>query len=259
VRTIISTYFWFNRESSITHGLSNIRLDTGMIAEPYWGSRDLITDKIAGKDINFLYKVDRKPIQFELTFSLLEGLWTPEKRFEIARWLIQDDYCEFYTADAPDRIFYAICIDKGDLLTNGLEQGYVTLRFKNLYPYAMTSVYLQTFDLYNISSPIIIEIENKSNVDKYYYPEIEIQATNTNITLQNLSDSGRQSIITGFDVSGETIYINSKNKKIISDVSTSNPLSKFNKNWFRLTYGVNRIQVTGKCKLSIRSQFPIYI
>ena len=91
------------------------------------------------------------------------------------------------------------------------------------------------------------------------YPEVEFELidTATGITLKNLTDGGREFVFSTLNTT-ETVYVNNQRKQIISDTNLYR-YSKFNKNWFRLVYGINQIRVTGKCILKVRSQFPIII
>lgn len=242
-------------------GLSLVKLESGMVESPVFGSRSLIQDRNPRKDYSYFQGLKKEPLKFSLTFSLLEGLWTDEKRFQIFQWLVQNDYCKFYTIDKPDRLYYIICTSEGNLTTNGCEQGYITMDFENLFPYPISPVYTQTYDLSTITSSTIIQIENRSNVNKYYYPEIEFELrdTNTNFKLQNLTVGGEIIEFQGLQ-QNEIVYVNNENKQILSNISGSYPIAKcVSKQWLRLAYGINNIQITGKCILRTRIQFPLYI
>lgn len=258
---MIDTNFFFNNIDSTSMGLSLINLESGMVESPVFGSKSLIQDRNPRKDYSYFQGLKKEPLKFSLTFSLLDSLWTDTKRSQIFQWLVQNDYCEFYTADKPDRLFYIICTNQGNLMTNGNDQGYITMDFENLFPYPLSPVYTQIYDLSTITVPTTIQMTNLSNVNQYYYPEIEfqLQSTNTGISIVNTTVGGETLTFAGL-TQNETVYINNENKQIVSDVIGSNPLAKCTKKeWLRLAYGVNNVQITGKCILKTRMQFPLYI
>lgn len=258
---MINTRFFFNEIDSTSMGISLVNLDSGMVESPVFGSRNIINDRIPRKDYNYFHGLKKEPLAFSLTFAPLQDLWTDEKRYVVFDWLVQNDYCKFYTIDKPDRLYYIICTSEGNLMTNGCEQGYITMEFENLFPYPISPVYTQTYDLSTITSSTIIQIENRSNVNKYYYPEIEFELrdTNTNFKLQNLTVGGEIIEFQGLQ-QNEIVYVNNENKQILSNISGSYPIAKcVSKQWLRLAYGINNIQITGKCILRTRMQFPLYI
>ena len=242
-------------------GLYLVKLESGMVESPVFGSRSIINDRNPRKDYSYFQGLKKNPIKLKLTFSLLEGLWTDEKRFQIFQWLVKNEYCKFYTADKPDRLFYIICTSDGNLMTNGCEQGYITMDFENLFSYPLSPVYIQTYDLSTITSPITIQMINKSNVNQYYYPEIEFELKDTNVDLKilNTTCSGEYLEFKGLQ-QDEIVYVNNENRQIISNKLGSYPINKItNKQWLRLVYGINNIRITGKCILRTRMQFPLYI
>ena len=115
-------------------------------------------------------------------------------------------------------------------------QGYITLTMECNSPYAYSPSYIYTWDYSNCKSNII-EIENLSNVKKYYYPEIEIEMVDdTNVEIKNLSNAGEVFKI-GILKQGEIIYIDNNMQRIESNLSNTYRLGNFNKNWLRLVKG----------------------
>jgi hypothetical protein len=127
-------------------------------------------------------------------------------------------------------------------------------------PFAYTVTQQEFYEIDQTDN--IIELENRSNINNYYYyPIFEFTLTgdSTDVIFRNLSDGGRELTFTGLN-QGETIYIDNMRGEIIS--STGLPrLSKCNRKWFRLTTGVNRIQIitngTGGINLTTEMKFPI--
>jgi len=252
-----SENFIFDGITSEEMGLYNVRMQSGLVETPFMGSKSTITTKVVGKDRPYFHGVNKDVIQFNLQFSLLDEEWTPEKTHEIARWLLHDTYKSFQSSDDLGKYYYVICID-GENLYKANNKGYVELTFESNAPFAFSPIYLNEYDLSSNTTTDTIQIENRSNINKYYYPtiEIELAGTTTNITLKNLSDGGREFSFTGLQ-SGETISVDNENKYIISDIPAVYRFSNFNKNWFRMVYGINQIEVTGECIITVRTQYPI--
>ena len=261
-----SEYFIFDGVKSSDMGISLISMDIGLISSPFFGGQSPEDEWVQGKSTAYHYGINKEPIEFTIQISPLEREWTPQLRNKVGRWLIQDRYKPFQTADDMGKIYYAMCTDAPnfELAHN---RGYLELTFITNSPYAWSPVYIETFNLLDNTSKTI-ELDNMSNVAKYYYPKIEISllnldgsATNTKqVRIKNLSDGGRE-LILGVKsdlVGNEVISIDCENEII----KTANPIhnnvfSKFNRNWLRLVYGTNYIEVTGACKLWVKSIFPI--
>ena len=253
-----SEFFIFDGINSSDMGLYNVRMQSGLVENPFMGSKDTIKTKVPTKDIPYFHGVNKDVIQFTLQFSLLDEEWTPEKTHEIARWLLHDTYKSFQSADDLGKYYYVICVN-GENLYKANNKGYVELTFESNAPYAFSPIYLNEYDLSDNTTIDTIQIENRSDLNDYYYPtvEIELQGTTTDITLANLSDGGREFSFTGLST-GETISVDNENKYIVSDVPAVYRFSEFNKNWLRLVYGINQIEVTGECIITVRTQYPIF-
>ncbi len=255
----INEHFIFDNRSSQEFGISNIRVSSDLIEVPFGVNRNIVEDKVNGGNNFYFYGMDKEPLSFTLTFSLLEEAATFEKRIELVRWLFQDSYKPFISDDNPEIVYYAIAIGDSKFFDNGFGQGYFQVQFRCSAPHAFSSIYVQDFDLSNNAEHQTIILENKSNILKYYYPEITIEMKgSTDITLKNNADGGREFIFAGL-LASEIVYINNHRKQIISNQNGVYRYNNFNKNWLRLPYGTSQIEVTGRCKLQVRSQFPIAI
>ena len=254
-----NTTFIFDGISSTDMGLYIVRINGGEFNSPYISSQDIVEQETYDRHVPHFFKTRKRPLEFELTFTIGDEPFTPEIKYKLARWLIHEEYKEFQTTDDLTKIYNVIAISDVDFISFGTHQGYFTIRFRCDAPWAWTRRYLSNYDLSAITAPTIISMDNLSNIAKYYYPEIEftLKDTNTGIQLRNLSDGGRIFKFEGL-TAGETIYINNERKSIISDIPATYRLSNFNKGWFRLTYGKNNIEVTGKCMLQTRMKFPIF-
>lgn len=256
----MSTTFIFDNIKSSDMGLYNIRLDSGGTSSPYISRQDIIEDEIINSHKPLLYGTRKRPIEFTLIFSTLEEEFNSKKRLEIARWLIHDEYKAFQTTDYLGKIFNVIAISDVEFIEFGSNKGYFEVTFRCDAPWAWSPTYVEYYDLSNNSSKTIITMENNSNVLRYYYPEIEfkLEGSSIGVTLKNLSDGGREFKFTGLK-QGETIYVDNERNTIITDEINTYRISDFNKNWLRLVYGKNQIEVTGQCRIQTRMKYPLYV
>lgn len=245
-------------------GLSIVKIDSGLFSTPLAGAKEIIKEKRKGKTTFFHYDTEHQPLQFSLTFSLLENFMTPEKKYEIAKWLFKDDFKEFQTTDDLSKVYHVIAINQVEFMSNGWEQGYFTIEFICDASHAWSKTFIESFDLSknSASDRSVIELTNYSNVVDYVYPEVEFQLANStkSISLKNLSDEGRTFRFEDLDI-GERIYVDNDLQLIQTDnldINKQFRLGNFNRKWLRLVYGTNRIEVQGGCYLKFRYKFPLY-
>lgn len=258
-----SQYFIFDGIESQSMNLQIVRMSQNdFIETPFWGGRDIQEKKHRAKLSPYHYGVSTEPIKFKLELALLDEhnqpqQWTPEARLKISKWLLNNDYKPFKTYDDLTKTYYGIFIGESNLqLINN--QGYMELTFRTNSPYAWTDVEVLNFDLSNNATTQTIILENKSNIVKRYRPKVEIELVNgeTAVNLKNKSNNNKEFKFTDLLIN-ETISIDNENELILSNKFASNPLAKFNEEWLELTQGENEIEVTGKCKIKVKSQFPI--
>lgn len=255
---MVSLNFVFDGISSESMGIYLIRTNSGLFSMPFVSSRDVKEDYPYKSRSPYFFGTQQQLPTITLTFSTLANNMTSNKLKEIASWLFQSEYKEFYSEDNPDKIYYLMAVNEINFQTNGNNEGYLEVQFKSKYPYALTLPETVEIDLSSNTTSTTIKIENRCNAYKYYYPEIEFTTVTptTSVTFTNTSDSNRLTSFTGLTV-GETVYVDNQKKQIIS--SLSNYLyDDFNKNWLRLIQGDNKITVVGKCTLTFRMQFPVF-
>lgn len=261
----VNLNFNFDGQDSIYKGLAVVRTgESGLIELPFGITQAPIEEKLKSIDEPFFYGIERSPITFPLTFAILDESikWNDEKRLDIVNWLFQSDYKPFISEDHPDIEYYIMAVSDSKFFTNGIEQGYVTISFRMMTPFAYTVTQYDGTPYEITQTDNIIELENLSNIrDYYYYPIFEFTLTgdSTDVTFRNLSDGGRELTFAGLN-QGETIYIDNKRCEVISDTGLPR-ISKCNRKWFRLTTGVNRVMVvtngTGGANLTVEMKFPI--
>lgn len=255
----ISTEFTYDGIKGSDRGLYLVKTNSGMIESSFGYKRENKIEQI--NDNIFSYGFDTEPLRFEITLAKIKEddlLWDYKTRRDVVEWLFQDDYKPFVSLDNPEVIYYCKPVGDAKRFDNGLMQGYATLTMECNSSYAYSPSYIYTWDYSNCKSNII-EIENLSNVKKYYYPEIEIEMVDdTNVEIKNLSNAGEVFKI-GILKQGEIIYIDNNMQRIESNLPNTYRLGNFNKNWLRLVKGYNLLEITGNVKISIRCCYPISI
>ena len=257
-----SEYFLFDGVQSSEMGLYIVRFESGFIQSPYIGGKSIKKQSRKNDVQQYFFGVEKESIEFTIQVALLDNNmqpreWTPQERFKIGKWLFHDTCKEFQTADDLGKRYYGIFTNDINTFTLNNE-GYVELTFETNSNCAWSPTYIDEFDLSDNPTSTIKELENRSNVLKIYKPKMEIQLVNgeTNISIKNLSNSGKTISFTDL-IANELISIDNKNKIILSDMFGSNPFSKKNKNWLELVYGINSLEITGRCIITFKSIFPI--
>lgn len=252
-----SEHFIFNNIKSIDMDQYLIRTKGGAVSTPFFGGQSIKEDHMKGRITPYHTGTELDNIEFTIEISPLEKEWTPQRKNEIGKWLIHDTYKPFQTIDDLGKFYYAIVTKMPDFEMYG-NQGFIPVTFRTNSAFAWSPVYLDEFDLSDNTTTTIIALNNLSNINRNYFPKIEIELVGTekNVTLRNLSKAGE---IFGFTnlLLNETVSVDNENEIIVSNKANSNPFEKFNRNWLELVYGVNNIEVTGKCKIWVKSQFPI--
>ena len=256
---MISTSFKFDDRESSEFGVSIVRTKSGLINTPYTSSKKILESQPKSVVTPYFLGVTHDPLSFSVTISCDEQeVMDDTKLGEIADWLFQDEYKPFISNDNDSKIYYCIATNKIDFITNGVGDGYFTVNFRCRDAFAWTILNEDIHDLSSVIGSTPLEITNLSNVGvPYYFPIIEfvLQDTETDFSIENTSDGGRTMTFTGLDV-GESLYIDCQRKQIISNTSNYR-YDEWNKIWFRLVKGVNNLNVTGKCIVTFRTQYPI--
>ena len=255
---MLDTGFTFNNIHSSTYDVSLCRLSSGLPRTKFMGGVQILETHPDNALYPYYHGKKYKPLSFRIAITCPDGGMTHEKMYDIAKWLTVDEYKPFIADDNTGRMYYCMCINEADFITNGLNEGYVELEFRCRDGFAWTIPTFITHDLSTITTATTIQVANHSNVKQYHYPNVQItlESTNTAVSIVNLSDGGHTFSFTGLSV-GEVLEVDNDKKRIESDTA-DNRFPEWNKNWLRLKYGVNNLQVTGKCTLVFRMQFPIY-
>lgn len=252
---MLSTDFYYNGQKSVDMGIYLVQLSSGFLSTPFLADKEIIEEKIAGRDKPYLYGVEKQPLVLKLTLSPLEGQWTIEKRRELARWLDTDNYEEFYSVDDITKKYYCQYVSGIDLNYTGSLQGYIEVEMRCDSPWAYSPIYTQQYD-FSVNSMNEFSFINEG--DDYCQPEIQIQITEAGgFKIENLSDGNFKPFeFTGL-VKDEIIYVNNELEFIETSLQDIYRYSNFNDNYLNLKRGVNRLKVTGKCRIELRYQFKV--
>jgi hypothetical protein len=259
----VGTKFKFNNQSSEEFGVSLVRIDSGMLNRPLGLKRTINKEKIRYKDTPFYFGSDKETYQIDITIAKInygDTVWTQEDRLSISRWLFTSDnqFHEFESEDNPEILYFLQFID-AEYNHNYNDEGYLVLKAEMKFPYPLTRPTYINYDLSDNTTTTIIEIENRSNVVEYYYPliEIELKGDSTSFKIKNLSANGEETIFNNL-TQNEILNVDNENQQIIS--STGNErVSNFNFIFTRLNYGLNRLEITGKCNLTFKCSFPVML
>jgi len=250
-----SINFFYNGQRFDEIGVYLVSVDAGLKETPFLSEREIISETVAGNDLPYVYDHRRSPLTINLTLSTLEGLWTFEKRREVARLLDTNSFEEFYSEDNISKKYYLSYVGGINLTHNANEQGYITVQMQNISPFSYSPVYTTNHLIENAETKII---EFANNGDNDLFPEVWIKKVGAgNFTITNLSNGGEVFEFVDL-VDGETIYVDNKNRDIETDIPLTYRYDNFNNNYLKITnYSINRLQITGDCELTFRYQFEI--
>lgn len=247
--------FYYNGISSKEMGLINVSVDDGLFEESFIASRSIKEVSIRGNDKPYFMGIEREPLEFDLEFAFLYP-YDKAKIAEVAMWLNQDYYREFYFTDNPNRRFFCIMEDDSELVHNGLGQGYIRITMRCDSPYSYSQEYLtKELDFSNnVTGGTRYDFMNSGHtntfpevwVKKIGEGDIEItnRATNETFAFSGLKDQ-------------EIVYIDNEREHIESNLNGIYRYDNFNDNYMRLERGRNVLMVKGNCKLQFRYRFRL--
>jgi len=249
VSNIDSIHFTYNGVHSETMGIYLVRLGGGLYKTPFLAEQEIISETVPGVDTPYFYGLKRTPLKLSLTLASVDSaFWTFEKRREVASWLDNGAFAEFYTADQEDKRFFLLYEGGIDLTTNGSQEGYVEVQFRHISPYTYSPVQHRFNDFSAISSPAAFTFDNKGDAELYPQSLTIRKFGAGNLSILNNSDGGREFKFTGL-VDGETLVIENDVRRIFTSLPNTYRYDAFNGNYLKLVYGVNQLLITGACSL----------
>lgn len=179
-----------------------------------------------------------------------------ERCFAINKWLFQDEYKPFTSYDNKDILYYAI-FTKGANYEVGCKKGYLELEMRLDSGCAYSNL---IYHSYVVNGSKTVEVINKSNIEKYSYPDVEFKILSGNsITVRN-DTLGISMEFTNLPNKCHAYCYNEGLKHIVDKTNPDNNLrDNFNKVWLKTMYGANQITITGHCEINIISQNKIAI
>ena len=245
--------FVYDGLSSRHMGVVQCHLNSGLFEETFLPTRTINEERIRGNDKSYLYGITYEPLVFIISLYF-DGELDSEKLREIASWFNVDYYKPLYFLDYPDRIFYCMPDNDSQHIHNGLKQGYFTLTMRcdspfSYTPYKTTQVY--TFE--NNTQGSILEFDNRGDI--HCSPLLYLEKIGDgDISIVNLSSNGREFKLTGL-VNGEKLVIDNELQTIETDIPLTYRYDNFNSNYLKMPKEINRLLVTGDCKIQFKMQF----
>lgn len=250
-----SSEFSFNGIQSYDKGFMNIRMGSELAKRPLVGARKINTSNYSNKGIYFLQSLEKEPIEFDLLVAPTEDKkWTKSLYQDLISWLVCDEFKEFVSGDAPHKVYYAMCKD------------YVSWEGLNDYgaiPFSFTTNANHAWTLperlsYKVDGSKIVNIENKSIFAKDFYPLITIKKIGSKGSIALTNYTNNKYTLELKDISeNEIIVIDNEYSIIYSKENPRNVYGEsFNKNWFYLVNGNNRVEIKGNCEITFDLQFP---
>lgn len=124
------TYFYYAGKYSKDFGIVAVNVDNGMLEETFLSGVKIEEASVRNRSKPYFQGVTRSPFSFTLQIAF-ENQYDEDLIREVARWLRQDTYQEFYFVDDPIQKRY-FCMPTEDitLIHNGLNQGYLKLTMR---------------------------------------------------------------------------------------------------------------------------------
>lgn len=184
---------------------------------------------------------------------------TQEDEFKIAQWLFGDDEYHPLQSDDNDEVIYYGAFTKAEKYFNALRLGYFKTTFRLSSPCAYSPIRHNNYYVRNNEKTF--EIDCRTNVENYYYPDVEFRLVgeNTGVKITNLTLNETMEFK---DLPKEThLYCYNEGMKeiVCKNNKDLNARPNFNKTWLRLRYGRNLIKVEGNCDIDILAQYKIAI
>jgi len=241
--------FVFNNVPSNTYGLGIVNLDTGTSDGDAGAAVEIYEKQVYRKSRPYFFgRSYDTPLEFEMTIAS-ENVIDGNDRSLIESWLLgaQNYYpLQILQEDLQDVYFNVIFTKSKNAYAGNMNFGMV-LHARCDAPWAWK--FPQTL-IKNYTGDVIVDetftFYNQSAENDYMYPVISVttNAIGDSVSITNITDSNREFAFTGLDT-GETLGIDNYRQIITSSVPGAYRLGDFNKKWFRLLKGANRITLNG--------------
>lgn len=248
-----SYYFEFDGKKSFDMGFSNVRTSNSDAKRELIGKHRISTTRLLNGRMSFIKGIEKEPLTFSLTIMPEDGgPWTEELFKRLVSWLVTDDYKPFVSGDNPSAICYAKCVS--DLNWQGYyDYGTIDLEFEtNGNGFFTRPAYVS----YTVEGEKTFFLNNSSVPNQVNYPQIEITKRGSagKVELVNHTENDRTTSLSQVN-KDEKIVLDNEYHLIQSETPFDFYGERFNKTWFRLLPGNNKITVKGDCEITFELEF----
>lgn len=249
--------FIFNGISSDMHGVYIVTTDDNSTERLFGLNSSLETEDGIG---NTKLPIRRKDDTYNFNVEIMKlNEWNDvlpmsDKEYDnIIRWLMVDDICPL---EVGGLVHYGI-FKSGTEFHNPYRQGIIKLEFESICPHPYTPIMTSVLKVLGDKT---ISLENKSNLNRKTYLDIDIQKINSagNVEIINLKN--------GKSFKVNNLALKEEVKIIGEDVFEVESITNPDRNMFKsleyksfpyIEYGINKIKIIGDCKIRIRFQVPV--
>lgn len=262
MKTFRAQYFKYKGINSRDFGLAVVSIGDDTSPNFYGLDRSVVTEASGG--IVPLFKgFEYNCPQITVTMAKLNEDFTKlapiskEDEFKINQWLYGDEEFHPLQSDDNDDVVYYAAFIKSEKYLNYFRHGYIKATFQLDSPCAYTPLRHNNYLVRHGEKTF--EINCKTNVEKFHYPDVEfiLKGNNRNVKITNLTLNETMEFN---DLPAEShIYCyNDGLKQIVcKNDEDLNVRPNFNKVWLRLVYGKNLIKVEGDCDIDIIAQYKL--
>lgn len=168
----------------------NVSLYGGMQSEYFAASQTINKVTVKNRDKPYFQNKKKDVLTLTVDFAFEEE-WTEDELRSVRRWLSEPEYyVPLVFSNNPEKIYYAMYIDRPELYHNCRSQGYLTITFECNDAYAYSPLLLsEVYDWSNIENQSV-EIDDFST-GKHTRTEIDndgrlVLVNNTNFTWEDL-------------------------------------------------------------------------
>lgn len=182
--------------------------------------------------------------------------WTIDERRKIIDWMVTDKFCKFVSEDDTSICYYFKCVEYTKKF-NSQGYGFIEFVMQPESQYAYTPVIEK---VYKVNGEKEIIIENIDNVNKKYYPKIDIiqfSDSKQQISITNKSTNNKEFTLDNIE-KYERVEVDHMLKSVLSNKNVFR-LKDTNRSWIYLKRGANSIVLKGNCEFRIITQYQLKI
>jgi putative phage tail component, N-terminal domain len=148
-----SLYFTYNNIRSKDCKILNVSLDGGMQSEYFAANQTINKVTVKNRDKPYFQSKKKDVLTLTVDFAFEEE-WTEEELRKVRQWLTEPEYyAPLIFSNNPEKIYYALYIDKPELYHNCMSQGYLTITFECNDAYAYSPLLLsEIYDWSNVEN-----------------------------------------------------------------------------------------------------------